>query len=124
MRTEFCCVGAQPPATCSEPLAASWAFFFGLYGPPLPTSLTQLSDPLVTLTVPQSLYGTPCRPTVQSSRGSTALMSPATNCALETFQVAGAEIDNGSPAASTLKELTRFCDGWLKPQQPKGLPEY
>ena len=26
--------------------------------------------------------------------------------------------------SGTLKELTRFCDGWLKPQQPKWLPEY
>src|SRR5438034_820989 len=29
----------------------------------------------------------------------------------------------GRPLASTAKKLTRFCDGWWKPQQPKGLPE-
>src|SRR5688572_33117906 len=43
--------------------------------------------------------------------------------ALLTFHVVGAERANGRPAPSTLKKLTRFCDGWWKPQQPNGLPE-
>src|SRR6476660_957352 len=52
-------------------------------------------------------------------------MSGALNSPSDAFQVVGFVIANGSPVAgSTLKKFTRLCDGWLKPQQPKWLPEY
>src|SRR5690606_33764938 len=80
---------------------------------------------------PQSLYGTPSRPTVQSSRGSTGSVLAAVKLSLSAFHAAVASSGSrsptlnasGSPLASTLKKFTRFWLGWLKPQQPNGLPE-
>src|SRR6266550_3392982 len=120
MFTEFNCVFCQP-TLLSAPLACSCAFFLGPYGPPFAGSRTHPAAPLYN---PQSLYGTASLPTVQSNRGSTAAAAAALKFALDAFQLAGLDVANGSPAASTWKKLTRFCVGWLKPQQPKWLPEY
>src|SRR5688500_9519317 len=117
MGTEFSCAGAQP-TLLSAPLALSWTFFFALWAPPKRGDRIQSGS-----CGPQSLYGTPSRPTVQSSRGSTGVAAPAVKFALLVFH-AGSVRASGSPVvASTAKKLTRFCDGWWKPQQPKGLPE-
>src|SRR5437868_2852304 len=115
MCTEFSCVGCQP-VVLSAPLAFSCAFFFGTYGPPLETSLTQVAW----FTTPQSLYGTWSRPTVQSMRGSTGVSVDALRIAFDVFHVPfasygllpGDDVSAiGRPAPSTLKKLMRFCVG-------------
>src|SRR5438067_3399795 len=117
MFTEFCCAGAQP-TVASAPLAFSWMFFFGLYGPLKPGA--RIQSPLCG---PQSLYGTPSRPTVQSSRGSSdtladAFASKLPSKVLKLFESVTAI---GRPFASTRKWFTSACDGWWKPQHPKWL---
>src|SRR5690242_4783510 len=96
------CVFTQPTLLCA-PLEFSCTFFFGLYGPPYESDRIQ-SD----LCMPQSLYGTPSRPTVRSSRGSTAkpvagAVAAASSSVLRLFHVVGLVIATGSPAASTTK---------------------
>src|SRR6266571_4915836 len=122
MFTSFVCVGTQPTLS-SASAACSWTFFLGLYGP-----LYEASRIHVRSCRPQSLYGTTSRPTVQSSRGSTAWVLPAAKFVSRVtggaaFQLAFVSA-SGRPLASTAKKLTRFCDGWWKPQQPKWLPAY
>src|SRR3954468_4183053 len=117
MFIELCCCGCQPTVV-SAPLAFSWMFFLGLYGPAFSLSLAH-----VLLYSSQSLNGKPSRPTVQSRRGSTGVVKlPATNSASESFQAAD-DIESGRPAASTRKAFTRFCVGSLNPQQAKWLGE-
>src|SRR5918992_4895632 len=79
MFTEFRCCAFQPTLLCA-PLAFSCAFFFALYGPPYDASRIQLGA-----CAPQSLYGTPSRPTVQSNRGSTGTLLPATKFSADAF---------------------------------------
>src|SRR6476469_10656954 len=103
MFTEFSCVGTHP-TLLSAPLVFSCAFFFGLYVPPYAGALIQPGA-----CFPQSLYGTPSRPTVQSRRGSTGARFVEVKLALLAFHV-GSDNASGSPAASTRKKFTRFCD--------------
>src|SRR5438067_817491 len=119
MLSAFNCVGTQP-TLLSAPLAFSCCIFFGLYGPEKPGARIHVGS-----CGPQSLYGTPSRPTVQSRRGSSAMLADdfASRLSLRAFHVLRLESDSGSPFASTWKKFTRFCDGWWKPQQPKWLPE-
>src|SRR5712691_7720764 len=115
MCTEFSCAGAQPTLLWA-PLAFSWMFFFGLYGPPYPGARIHVPK-----CRPQSLKGTLSRPTVQSNRGSTVSAVDATNVALRVFH-AGSVKDLGSPVTpSTTEKLSRFCDGWWKPHAANGL---
>src|SRR6267378_4619274 len=117
MCTEFSCPVAHP-TLLSAPLAFSWMFFFGLYGPPYPGALIHVGR-----CRPQSLKGTLSLPTVQSNRGSTVSAIDALNVAFRVFH-AGSVKALGSPVVpSTTKKLSRFCDGWWKPQHPNGLPE-
>ena len=62
--SELSCVLVQPTLLCA-PAAFSGTFFLGLYVPPLAMLRIQVES-----CRPQSLYGTPLRPTVQSTRGS------------------------------------------------------
>src|SRR3712207_648130 len=96
MFTAFCCVGAHPPAFCSVLLASSWMFFFGLYGPPYAGARIHPDS-----CAPQSLYGTPSRPTVQSSRGSTGVSVAEVRLSLRVFQVAGLVNASGRPDAGS-----------------------
>src|SRR5688572_26239609 len=98
MFTEFCCAGAQPPAFCSAPLAFSWMCFLGLYGPPYVGDRIHPGS-----CVPQSLKGTPSRPTVQSSRGSTGMVADdvASRLASRTFQPVGFDNAIGRPVAAS-----------------------
>src|SRR6476620_1377232 len=118
MFTELSCVLTQPTLLCA-PDAFSCTFFFALYVPPFGMLRIQVES-----WRPQSLTGTPLRPAVQSTRGSKFMLavSAARMSLLSAFQF-GSESAIGRPAASVLKKLTRFCDGWWKPQQPNGLPE-
>src|SRR6478752_5219542 len=119
MLTELSCVLTQPTLLCA-PDAFSCTFFFALYVPPFGMLRIQVES-----CGPQSLNGTPLRPAVQSTRGSKFMVAvtAARRSWLSEFQPAGFESASGRPAASVLKKLTRFCDGWWKPQQPNGLPE-
>src|SRR6185369_8735839 len=122
MFTELSCVFTQPTLLCA-PDAFSCTFFFALYVPPFEMLRIHVESCL-----PQSLNGTPLRPAVQSRRGSRfmfAVYVPVLSL-LSVFQVLAVgswENATGSPSAPVWKKLTRFCDGWWKPQQPNGLPE-
>src|SRR6266516_2182279 len=120
MFTSFVCVACHP-TLFSAFAACSWTFFFGLYGPLYVAS--RIHDRLWSV---QSLYGTLSRPTVQSSRGSTAANWPPEKfvslSAAVVFQPAF-DSASGRPTASTAKKFTRFCEGWWNPQHPKWLPE-
>src|SRR5688500_6035657 len=107
MLTELSCVFTQPTLLCA-PLAFSCTFFFGLYGPLNVSSRIQLAA-----CGPQSLNGTPSRPTVQSRRGSTFIVAvlAASSSRLFAFQVPGLVIIVGRPAASVTNVFTIFCDG-------------
>src|SRR5258705_451103 len=108
MCTELRPAGTQPTLLWA-PLAFSCTFFFALYGPEYAASRMKSA-----LCTPQSLKGTPSRPTVQSNRGSTVSAVDATrlaSCAGLASHV-GSVIASGSPVVpSTRKKLTRFCDG-------------
>src|SRR5688500_10752151 len=104
MLTELSCVFTQPTLLWA-PLAFSCTFFFGLYGPLKVASRIQVAP-----WGPQSLNGTPSRPTVQSRRGSTVLFAvkAASYSAFSAFQVAGLVMIVGRPAASVTNEFTMF----------------
>src|SRR5689334_15358824 len=136
MLTEFSWVFVQP-TELSAPLAFSCAFFFGLYGPPYASERIQSGACL-----PQSLYGTPSRPTVQSRRGSSDIAADdvqeygtftcgqvAASSPLMLFHAPDGEtawpagvvvIASGRPlTGSVWNRFTKVNDGWWKPQQPK-----
>src|SRR5688572_651928 len=98
MFTEFCCVGAQPPAFCSAPLTFSWMCFLGLYGPPYVGDRIHPAS-----CAPQSLNGTPSRPTVQSSRGSTVMVrdAAASRLASRVFQPVAFDSAIGRPVTAS-----------------------
>src|SRR5437763_5779216 len=69
--TELSCVFTQPTLLCA-PDDFSCTFFLGLYVPPFGMLRIQVES-----CRPQSLYGTPLRPVVQSTRGSTVILAVA-----------------------------------------------
>src|SRR5947209_7146551 len=95
--------------------------FCGMYGPPFPWSRTH-----VMLYGPQSLNGTPSRPTVQSRRGSTGVvLFTEVNAVPWLFHVDGDVTASGRPVtASVLKKFTRLIDGGSNPQHWKWLGAY
>src|SRR5262245_3363928 len=97
MLTELSCVFTQPTLLCA-PLEFSCTFFFGPYKPPYVGDRIHVAS-----CIPQSLYGTPSRPTVQSSRGSMGtVFADASSSAFRLFHVVGLETASGSPFASTV----------------------
>src|SRR2546430_6523955 len=105
MCTEFNWNEFQPTALCA-PLRFSWTFFLALYGPEYDRSRMKRL-----LWSPQSLKGTPSRPAVQSSRGSTGTVVFAEKLVSRAFHAALVTA-KGSPLAFTTKKLTRFSVGW------------
>src|SRR5689334_6357123 len=111
--TELSCVLTQP-TLLPAPDAFSCTFFFGLYVPPFGMLRIHVES-----CRPQSLYGTPLRPAVQSRRGSRFMFFvyvPVLSL-LSAFQVplsppvGSWENEAGSPSAPVWKKFTRFCDG-------------